>query len=386
MASLRACCGLLIVAITLCFKALPYLIGSWHTAISTGLFFGGLLLCAHDVAEWLTEEIRSFLRRNIESVSLDEILQSIYSAESLLIENVVGLVAGQFAMYGMPCSNDQKVRLLQSGLEVVNEEEARCMLLQPGGWRLLLPEAVQNWIFESCDEDQPAITVEEPRTRDSDAKSNPSTSRSNNGISLSEASEIYELEKDRIRGETFDVSSLIGVRIDAERQSETPSTERDSAKRRQEETSNPDDSPQPPLPINVFGSVVKEIVTDAIHQTLSTFSHDKWLEMVGGAISVLLLGQLVLSRRSRQIILGLLTGATTAGLVSAWGVSMASLLAKYSMQQTREAGVSPLSMNPQYLRTILKRIAERCKDAKVQCLIAALVITYWGRRRSQTHR
>lgn len=385
---LRAYGGPLIVSVTLCLIILPHLMKSWYTTSCIVFCLGGILLCWHDFSHGCQEYFRSSVRGYIQGVSLDDILQSIHDAEATIVGATVTAFLGQMALYGLPCSTEQKIRLFQSGLQVADSSEARRILLEPGGWSCLLPESAQKWIFASTrSQHHPRLRVE-LLTPDLDL-------RSHNSTTSSDVSELYEAEKDRIKNKKFvdTVSSLIGVKIDAEQQSSSVLIPPETNSEPLQETSNTDPNITPPLPLEALGSVLKEIFMETLVRHFSVFSDtnrsisssnssNRILEVVGAAASVLLLGQLGWSRRARQMVWSFCAGTTTASIATIWTISMASLVAKHHvhlLQLGRNSSTLVL------VQSILKTVLEKSRNSKLSRTIAALVMMLlWPRRRKNT--
>ncbi|KAL7567765.1 hypothetical protein ACA910_000520 [Epithemia clementina (nom. ined.)] len=285
-------------------------------------------------------------------------------------------------MYGLPCSNEQKVRLFQSGLEVSDAEKARRLLLEPGGWRCLLPVSAQQWIFAARQSKRVDGIFMEIVPHDSDTKS------SNNSTSSSDVTDLYEIEKDRVKSKsTFvdQVSSLIGVKIDTH---EPSALSQIAAKRKVPENDNrcepvestantdPIRISRPTPPLDAFCSVLKEMLMETANQNLAAFADNKMLEIVGGAASVMLLAQLGLSHRSRKIVWSLLTGATTAGLAAVWSASMAAIFVKYNAQLLKMS-----ENHGPILQAYLRKLVRKCRNSRtLQGIMAVLVILLWRKR------
>ena len=377
--SFRTICGPLMVGSAVCLSVVPYILSSWHCAISTFVFLCGVLLCLHDVGDWCLESTRSYMRRSIEGVSLDELLQSVHNAELAVVGNFVGSFVGQIAMYGLPCSKDQRVRLFQSGFDVPDAREARRMLLEPGGWSALLPESAQNWIFEPPSKGK--ITYQFVDEGKGLSSPDPETN-SHDSTRSSDVSDLYELEKDRIRSKTFvdDVSALIGVKVEHVDEEPCVSESCDVRTGGPEgyDSASVETKANPPPPIHVFGSVLKEMILETVSHHMNLFSQNNTLEIAGATTSALLLGRLFMSRRTRRMIMGLFGGLTTVGIATVWSLSMISLSAKH-YDRLRALRTNPASLSS--IGLILKRIVAQATDPKIQGLLAALVMLYWRRPR-----
>mmetsp|Transcript_10319 Transcript_10319/g.28481 ORF Transcript_10319/g.28481 Transcript_10319/m.28481 type:complete len:443 (-) Transcript_10319:2210-3538(-) len=401
---------------------------SWQTILATLLLGLGAVVTLYDSYGILLEEARTLLKHKIDSVALDDILRTVHHAESDFLAVWVGTIVGQLSMYGLPCSTEQRVRLLQSGLEISTETEARNILMERGGWKWFLPDPVQNWIYQQpqlpllLKEDGVATTTKNAEQAE-DAQQTPvktSTSQTEYRLVYSpdsdgdsqqsqesqpeDASDIFQSEKDRIRARQLfvgEVSSRIGV---TPRKKGPSSAE--PANHHEEPTNRSVSSHQPlASPLNVFGSVLKEMVLDAIQPYISpVFStQDTTLEVAGAISSVAFFGHFLLARgnrtqRSQHLFWKALSTATTTSLASAWLASMACLFVKYRRNYPHASLPQLVSSNrlatlrkflalpPEFLKRLVRLLAEKARETKWQGAIAAMVMLYWGhRRRQQRH-
>ena len=108
----------------------PYLAQlSWQTLGLLALFVVGLTVTLVD----FSEQLKGVLRQKIDAFVLDDVLKAIFDPEIGLIAATAASFVGSSAMYGLASTEDQRVRLLQSGLWLRDPEVARRVLYQPGG-------------------------------------------------------------------------------------------------------------------------------------------------------------------------------------------------------------------------------------------------------------
>lgn len=420
----------------------PYV---WQSILYVVLFSLGFLVCIRDVCYWIHQEIRFFVRTKIEEISLDDLLKGAQETENNLFVSMVGSVLGPMIMFGLPgwtTTEEQRIRLVQSGLEVTDINQARRILLDPGGWKYLLPNNLQKWIFNTAPSPDPSSTTERTAIPlissapavDATASPQPDSDlESHNSFSLSDASEVYEIEKQRVKEKAFvkEVNSLIGVEPKEEDENRTceqsttmiiptHSYDNDASQFVQEGTaatttntahnnvrkSNHSSPPlSSPTPLNVvLGSILQEMITERFARYLpySLLENDEknknyTLELSSAAASVALLGHLLGSPRSREMLRNILAGVTMAGLTTAWITSVTLLLAKHrqklvALLETKKSSSSSSSSNPQNPASLVivfskilqhwnpvwkKIVATGGRHAKWKGFLAALVLFHY---------
>jgi hypothetical protein len=76
---------------------------------------------------------------------LDDVLRALHDPETGLIANVVGTFVGTSSMYALPMDTEQGTKLVQASLWT-SKNQARFILLRPGGCKALVPDAMQRWL------------------------------------------------------------------------------------------------------------------------------------------------------------------------------------------------------------------------------------------------
>jgi hypothetical protein len=136
---------LLIAAASFTFL-LPYLSQvSLESILELAVIGCGFFWFCFDLANLAENRIRSSLSKFLDGIVLDDVLKSIYDPEFGLIATVVGTVVGNAAMYTLPMNSEQRTKLLQATFWV-DKTQARSILSNPGGYKLLLPENLQHWL------------------------------------------------------------------------------------------------------------------------------------------------------------------------------------------------------------------------------------------------
>ena len=114
----------------------------------------GSMLVLWDSANFLKEQLRRSLNRNLDLIVLDDFLRALFDPEIGLIASTIGCFVGNAAMYVLPMSNKQRTRLLQSCVfygqsnDPDTHEMANRVLHTAGGCKFLLPESFQSWLNE----------------------------------------------------------------------------------------------------------------------------------------------------------------------------------------------------------------------------------------------
>ena len=115
----------------------------------------GLIWLCRDLITFTESVIRSGLNFVLDKIVLDDLLRAIYDPTDGLCACVAGTFMGASSMYGLRMSEDQRTELIQSSLFLKDETQAHSVLLEPGGFKALLPDEVQNWLQASQeDEDE----------------------------------------------------------------------------------------------------------------------------------------------------------------------------------------------------------------------------------------
>jgi hypothetical protein len=107
----------------------------------------GILWFCYDFFTLMESQTRSTLRKFLDSVVLDDVLRAIHDPETGLIACIVGTFVGTSSMYTLRMNAEQRTKLVQASLWTSNDQ-ARTVLLSPGGCKSMLPEAMQTWLDE----------------------------------------------------------------------------------------------------------------------------------------------------------------------------------------------------------------------------------------------
>lgn len=135
--------GPVIVSIAWASIGIPYIV-KWFASLSLlgwiqlflvvyGLFLtlcDGWILCRAQ-----QRKVRAYL----DQIVLDDVLRSIFDPQTGLIALVSVTVGGQALLYSLPTTKEQRAAVAQTTLE----QDAKRVLLQPGGWKEILPQPLQ---------------------------------------------------------------------------------------------------------------------------------------------------------------------------------------------------------------------------------------------------
>lgn len=107
----------------------------------------GLVLLVVDLIHFAKLSVRHLFSSFLEGFILDDFLRALYDPETGIIPCMVGSFVGACTMYVLQLDDNQRTKLIQASLWT-SEEEARSILLHPGGTKALLPESFQIWLDE----------------------------------------------------------------------------------------------------------------------------------------------------------------------------------------------------------------------------------------------
>jgi hypothetical protein len=338
--------------------------------IQVSIAFGGLLWFCYDFYMYIESQMRSGLRRFIDSMVLDDVLRAIHDPETGLIACMVGTFVGTSSMYALRMNAEQRTKLVQASLWTT-PNEARTILLSPGGCKSLLPEAMQTWLAKDVKE----ATVSKPGVEEAEDYEGKSDG------SLSECDVMHEEDRSissdvpqiRSRGLAFTEDSAASSAPDPE----------DSV-RTDEQQSTQEPHCQPPGndlidPVATMFSILREMAFEQIKPSIQSFP-ESTVENVGLTAALALAFQLLLRMRCRRSLLGSLSAVSLSAVASA---AFSTILARHAMLGNIH--------DRQTLQLVGKAIASRSlqklKDmatykGRWQGVLAMMVLILVGRRKS----
>ena len=354
--------GPLIVFSVLSALLAPYLAQlSLHSLGLVFLLAIGLCITFVDVFSCLGESIRISLGQQIDKIVLDDVLKAIFDPETGLIATSMAAFVGSSAMYSLASTDDQRVRLLQSGLWVRDPDVARNVLYEPGGIKFLLPDFLVKWLAK-----HPATEKEDEVILNHDALDERlvgCTEKSHGSSDDESVTALYEDEKRSFRGDHVflnygvnhveiknNVDHLGAATVPSDRLFQQSTR---SSPAQEESANNPkNDLPSPPMPHEVVGEILMKKARDKISQVWQEIpKYQSSIRMTGATAALLLLLQIRSSRRARDLLSSALSSFTLLGLSSIATASGAMVFAgswdrrKLSLSSLKESVVSELKQN-----------------------------------------
>jgi len=273
-------------------------------------------------------------------------------------------------MYSWASTDDQRVRLLQSGLWVRDKEIARNVLYQPGGIKFLLPSVLLDWLQQPTEVSEPVL---EPAWTEKCQESSDDES----------ATALYEDEKQNVRQHersiAKDESAVEDSPTSCGAQQHAPAfpSAHSVAGNQSSKTNSHEIPTHPPMPHEVLGTIIEENIREKFSALWKQINPDPTtLGMTGGTAALLLLLQLRWSRRARDILMSVFQSLTTMGLSSVMLASGATLCAS-AMKKNHDGKVS--------FEVIQGRVADHMKR-NWKGWLAALVLFYLRRRQRSSRR
>jgi hypothetical protein len=256
----------------------------------------GITLSCYDLSRISNNNIRAFLKRQIDSVVWDDALYKFFHPEMTWFRLFTETLIGQAWMYCLPFTSAQRVRLLQATLRI-DEVRAQHILFAPGGFKeMLLPQSFLRYLDGG---DVPAIEGSQiirnsckdfiVITSDGDAES---SSSSEAVSSSSEGLDSQVSGPDR---------SSIAV----------PGTKTDTTSQDKKESMATVTTPALPYTIS---SVMLELISTQLSEIVAYSRDSRAINALGIAAAAGLALQLRFSSRARKIILGVLETASITGL------------------------------------------------------------------------
>jgi hypothetical protein len=413
---------------------LPYLQYLSILSIARGLILlVGFILFLHDAKLVLLDQLRSFARNALDNFVLDDFLRSIFDPETGLIATSMGMTIGNSVMYALPLTAEQRAQLVQSALYLKDHQQAATLLNESGGCRTLLPPAARDWLQqdnskllqrsapEICLSLLPpvarewvhelnlprsilaasgrckAVPAAAPEWVQQQEQTKALTSPSGTTITTTlmaddgdESHTSFELSDSKVDRQLFAELNLptAGSRKVEEEETEEPDTAVNSNDERKgarpQETQTPD--APPPLPHEVMGSIVKDMVMQRGKQYLNALPTGS-LQRTGLVAAAFLLIQFRYSRRARQTFWGVLQGSSTLCMSSILAGCIGAVTAKHCYGD-RPAGQeslsewSPLNMSVSTIQELLRRAG--VMGHKWKEVLAILIVSYFGRKHRQT--
>jgi hypothetical protein len=360
---------------------------SLQTLLSVGLLVLGLSLTCHDVTLLLERKARIFLRGSLDSVILDNSLKCIFDPQVGILSCVLSTVMGNTAMYALPLSRSQRLRLVQSCLSISDEELAKDIMLAPGGVRQLLPTSIQRWLDQepSCEEATFMPTTTSRRSVDVEVDMDDDEDESQGSL----IRECHDTDMESDSDAEGHVSNRTSSNKQDQHQHKKKRTTR-QAPPSTATTANTHQSSSPSRPPDlwvVVRTIVKELSQETILHTVQGIP-DSLLQgaTVAGALALCI--QLRCSPRARRILLDVVEGSTAMGLGSLMISALAAMIMKQRVSRTEPMSGSrpPGTVTAAgFSRTVLSRLTSllsgHVNSKKIQAAIAFLLLYSFQRIR-----
>lgn len=348
----------------------------------------GFCVAVVDLVVYFVEHLRCFLSESLDAFVLDDVLKAIFDPEQGLIAVITASFLGGSAIYNLASNDEQRVRLLQSGLWVSDPDVARTVLYQPGGIKALLPPALLNWLQPPA---EPIVTVDDTRKGTTTPTIlEPPTSWASKVLELSDdesATALYEGEKRSIRGRIQPVDGVeendpLNGRVACDAHPLPPlPTDHDEPKASQEQEYTSSETTQhpiaePPMPHEVIISIIMENFREKLAEFRRHLPDKATIGITGATGALLLLLQIRSSRRARNLLLNILQSLATTGLSTLVMASATALLVANNNINTGDARLSVASTISDQVSKSLSRHWKGC--------LAALVLLFAQHRRSSS--
>ena len=320
---------LLIAAASFTFL-LPYLSRvSVESILELAVIGCGFFCFCLDLANLAENRIRSSLSKILNGIVLDDVLKSIYDPEFGLIATVVSTVVGNATMYALPMNSEQRTKLLQATFWV-DKTQARSILSNPGGYKLLLPEKLQHWL-----ESEKEASSSKPETiligPDADADSSSDGGLDSDDDRSDHVSRDFP-ETPTKEPEVRRPEDQIPRRIDDQLKNCEP---KDMPHRQRDAQPTPIDIEENPTdPVKVMFGILRNIISEKLQahaQSSISESESSSIEPVGMTAFVALVIHPLSRRNARKAVGGALEGMFALGLSGVAVGAFATVFARHSI-------------------------------------------------------
>lgn len=327
------------VLISVAFSVLQNL--SWLSIAQMSILFLGCAVSCYDSASIGRSRFRRYVKTRLEGIVWDDVMYKFFHPDFVWYKYFTETLLGQAAwVYAFPSTPTQRRQLLQSTLNIHDEDEAHRVLFAPGGYKeLLLPQSFLRWLenerdSSSTSEGGHSITESSTGKKEScldipghetacgDAGSSSSsvsgqTSEKESTIDF-EASE-FSLSHNRT---TLTTEKLI--RKEGKKKTNEGDTHRS-------QTTNIPTATLPSIK-DTMQSIISETISTQLQDFLAYTPNKKQTAALGVLAAASLAVQFRCSKRSRNIALGFLEASSLAGLSAVTMGTGGLLLAKNTFE------------------------------------------------------
>lgn len=337
---------------------------STHSLAHLMLAVIGVAILVWDIWRFTKSSIRERLACFLDNFVLDDFLQRMYDPETGVIPCIVGTFVGASSMYGLRLDDEQKTRLMQASLWT-GKEEARSILLDPGGTKAFLPQSILQWLGEG--------RTRAPRKAiDTIVKPEP--------VSVETAEE--EAESNSCDSDYHNQDHTVSPRP------ASPEGIHQNARAPQMGVDRPDEVSfqrqelMPPLEIPTDPAlemlkIVRDMMINKLRPWFASIPETK-LEILGTAAAVALCAHMVLRARSKPSLGGAIIAMGFSGTVA--GAFCAVLLRQAMLGSIRDFASFKLISSAVCSRSLerMKRIIT--KDKRLSASVALFVLAWVGRK------
>ena len=382
---------------------------SWLSITQISLLGFGCALACYDSVHVGHNRFRRYLKVWLEDIVWDDVMYKFFHPDFVWYKYFTETLLGQAAwVYALPSTPTQRRHLLQSTLNIMDEDEARRILFVPGGYqKLLLPESFLRWL-DNDGADQCRGNTRENRSMHSsegrqehcvDSAGNDMASSGDAASSSSSVSGQASEQESEIDFEAPEFSIPFIARSSTAKKYTNKEDEKEKTEGsalNQPTTRTTARPPTTPIPS------IKDTMQSIIFDTLSTQFQDflavapdrKQTAALGLCAAASLAFQLRYSKRSRSIALGFLEASSVAGL-SAMTLGAGVLFLGKCTSETGSFQLNAKSLVP-YIKTILswKKVVTNSSTGRTSdshhdrwrkaCFAAACFILFSLRRRRQS--
>jgi hypothetical protein len=332
----------------------------------------------HDFKQWVIASSRHSLQRIVQKVVLDDVMKAIFHPQRGLLAVSATACLGNFAMYALPTTPEQRLQLWQYALDE-SLDEAERIWKAPGGIAELLPHSVQLWLSEtnstgSCKNDK----------QNQDKRRNITPTVENLSPVLSSKTEPESVNITLL-------SDFHSENDDDDSSSSSVMTSEECNLPRSKVTKSPT------TPMEIFGSILGDVATRHLQDLLDRLP-PRSLEMTSLTAAALLWAQWRCSKRARDILwTGLHASFSMTGSAVLTG-SLLALLMRHQLQNSRQSSpvdsyfsrrsfislpksMSHLPTTSHVLKNAMKSLLQSEHARKIQGILAIAVLAYFGRRR-----
>jgi len=313
----------------------------------------GLTVFVKDLYHLALKRTRAAINQTVDHVIVDESLRTLVDALSKCTSCTLGTSIGGLVLYASSpslISDQDRLRLVQSTLELQTPEQAERLLRQPGAIKTLLPDSIKRWLNEEysqnddlslrnqCTEEQSLLSLHLETT----VKDSPASVLQRPVIKNQQREHT---DKPKILPNDSDCNSSTSS-ADRDANNPTP-THRNGVRRplatpsttvQAGESQTRPQGPAPESPHLVLWSILRKSLVKA---SLKAYQHQLkflpqriLLERTCKATAMGLALQLGLSRKARQIVWAALQATTTFTMLTLFSGSLSLLLLQEGSTQT----------------------------------------------------